>query len=140
MPNLVPGAGGVNRPPPAPTTRKRSHTTARAAGKLAERVLVAWARSNGAPHAERRIAGARLDRGDVAGTPGLVIECKAPGPGSPVQLGPWLDETMTERDNDSATIGLLVVKRRNRGSPGQWYWVTDGDTMARLLREAGWWK
>jgi hypothetical protein len=70
----------------------------------------------------------------------VVIECKSPGPGSPVQLGPWLDETLTERDNDNASVGLLVVKRRNRGSPGQWFWITDGDTMSRLLRDAGWWQ
>ncbi len=119
--------------------RRRSRATARAAGKTAERMLVNWCRANGAPHAERRIAGAALDRGDVAGIPGMVIEQKAPGPGQPVQLGSWLDETIRERDNDGADIGLLVVKRRSRGNPGQWYWVTDGDTMARLLREAGWW-
>jgi hypothetical protein len=129
----------VTRPPPAPV-RKRNHTTARVAGKTAERVLVAWAQSNGAPHAERRVAGSRRDRGDVAGTPGLVIECKSPGAGSPITLAAWLDETMAERDNDNADIGLLVIKRYQRGSPGHWYWVTDGDTMARLLRAAGWWK
>jgi hypothetical protein len=69
----------------------------------------------------------------------MVIEAKAPGPGQPVQLGSWLDETMHERDNDGAAVGLLVVKRRSRGNPGAWYWITDGDTMARLLRDAGWW-
>lgn len=120
-------------------TQSRSRATARAAGKLAERVLVHWARANGAPYAERRMAGARFDRGDIAGIPGMVIEVKAPGPGSPTQLGPWLDETMIERTNDGAKLGILVVKRRGRGCPGQWFWVTDGETMVRLLRDAGWW-
>jgi hypothetical protein len=129
----------VSRPPADPA-RKRSHRTARIAGKTAERLVVAWARSNGAPHAERRVAGARHDRGDIAGTPGLVIEVKAPGPGTPIQLGPWLDETFVERDNDNASVGLLVVKRRNRGSPADWYWICDGITMAKLLRDAGWWQ
>lgn len=121
----------------APVSRTRS--AARSAGKTAERVFVAWARNNGAPHAERRVAGARKDRGDVAGIPGMVVEVKSPGPNSPTQLGPWLDETLAERDNDDAVIGMLVIKRRGRGCPSQWFAVTDGDTMARLLREAGWW-
>mgnify|MGYP001591573396 CR=1 FL=1 len=118
--------------------RRRSRATARAAGKDAERALVEFCRANGAPHAERRIAGATAARGDIAGIPGVVLEQKAPGPGQPVELGSWLDETMRERENDGATIGLLVVKRRSRGNPGDWYWVTDGNTMAWLLRDAGW--
>lgn len=97
-----------------------------------------WVRAQGAPYAEKRIAGARLDRGDVAGIPGVVIEVKCPGPGQPTELGPWIDEAIVERDNDAAAVALLVVKRRNRGSPADWYWITDGTTMAKLLRDAGW--
>jgi hypothetical protein len=102
-------------------------------------VLVAYARNSGAPHSERRIAGAAKDRGDIAGSPGVVLEVKAPGKGQPIDLAGWWDETVIERANDNAEIGILVIKRRNRGSPGDWYWVTDGKTMTRLLREAGWW-
>lgn len=133
------GVAGVPRPPAMAPPRSRTRAAAKAAGKLAERLVVTWARANGAPHAERRIAGAQFDRGDIAGIPGMVIEVKSPGPSSPTQLGPWLDETMTERVNDNAAVGLLVVKRRGRGDPGQWFWVTDGETMAQLLRAAGWW-
>jgi hypothetical protein len=123
----------------APIRRgSRSAATAREAGKMAERLVVAYTRSRGGRHAERRLAGSTKDRGDIAGVPGVVIEVKSPGPNSPIELGPWLEETLTERDNDGAAIGLLVVKRRNRGSPADWYWITDGATMTRLLNEAGW--
>jgi hypothetical protein len=120
--------------PPA----RRKASTARRSGKTAESVLVAWLKGQGAPYAERRIAGARLDTGDVAGIPGVCIEVKCPGPDAPMRLAGWLDETLAERDNGNAELGILAVKRRGRGSPGQWYWITDGDTMARLLRDAGW--
>jgi hypothetical protein len=121
-----------------PVVMRRSQRTAQRAGKTAETVLVAWLRSKGARYAERRLAGARLDKGDVAGIPGVTIEVKCPGPKAPVTLAAWLDETMTERDNATADVGLLCVKRRGRGSPSHWYWVTDGDTMLQLLTDAGW--
>jgi hypothetical protein len=140
------GAGGRRSPksPPAPgtitniTRRSRTQTTARAAGKEAERLVVAFLRGHGARHAERRLAGNAVDRGDVAGIPGVVVEVKSPGPDAPIALGPWLKETLAERDNDGARLGLLVIKRRQYGAPGDWYWVTDGHTMAQLLQEAGW--
>jgi hypothetical protein len=105
---------------------------------MAERLVVGFLRSHGARHAEKRLAGAAKDRGDIAGIPGVVIEVKCPGPDAPITLGPWMTETMNERDNDGAEIGLLVVKRRQMGAPGDWYWITDGHTMIRLLHEAGW--
>ncbi len=141
------GTGGMGSvkpspvPAPIPITRNRrsrSQSTARAAGKEAERLVVAYLKGHGARHAERRLAGSAVDRGDVAGIPGVVIEIKSPGPDAPIQLGPWMTESTTERDNDGADIGLLVVKRRQRGYPGDWYWITDGETMVRLLHEAGW--
>jgi len=116
----------------------RSRATARRAGYDAEAALVAYLRDNGAPHAERRVAGSAVDRGDAAGVPGIVFETKNPGLDGRVLLGPWLAETMRERDNDGAEVGLLIIKRRLRTSPADWFWVTDGTTMVRLLAAAGW--
>lgn len=116
----------------------RNPRTARIAGRTAESDVVAWLRGQGAVHAERRKAGERLDRGDVAGLPGVVIEVKNPGAGRPIELGSWLTETMRETANDNASVGLLVVRRRLQLSPANWYWITDGNTIAPLLRAAGW--
>lgn len=142
---LDPGTGSRSQEPlpvpvPIPPKRRRtrSPTTAKAAGKTAERLVVAFLKGRGARHAEARVAGAARDRGDVAGIPGVVIEVKSPGPDAPITLGPWLTETLAERANDNADIGILVVKRRRMTSPADWYWITDGSTMTRLLTEAGW--
>lgn len=127
-------SGPCDTPQPA----SRSRATAKAAGKGAERAVVDYLRVNGARHAERRLAGSTKDRGDVAGIPDVVIEIKSPGPGAPMDLAGYLTEALAERDNDGATIGLVVVRRRRCGSPGQWFWLTDGETMIRLLHESGW--
>lgn len=116
----------------------RTRATARRAGYDAEADLAKYLRDNGATHAERRVAGSAKDRGDAAGVPGVVFEAKSPGSDGKIQLGAWLTETLRERDNDGAEIGLLVIKRRLKASPADWYWVTDGATMVRLLRDAGW--
>lgn len=65
----------------------------------------------------RRQAGAK-DRGDVGGLrihgQRVVIECKSPGPGRPVDLGTWIREAETERGNDDAAIGIIIHKRPGR--------------------------
>jgi hypothetical protein len=116
----------------------RNRATARRAGYDAEADLVTWLRLEGATHAERRVPGSAKDRGDVAGVPGVVFEVKFPGRDMPVRLGPWMDETLRERDNDGADLGLLVIRRPMRLCPADWAWCTDGTTMTRLLRAGGW--
>ncbi|RKN35969.1 hypothetical protein [Streptomyces hoynatensis] len=60
------------------------------------------------PAAERRALSGALDKGDIAGIPGLVIEVKA---AATQLIGPWQRETLTEMENASAETGMLVVKR-----------------------------
>lgn len=61
------------------------------------------------PHVERRALNGTLDRGDIAGIPGVVIEVKA---AERLALAAWQRETLTEMANANADFGLLVVKRK----------------------------
>ena len=49
-------------------------SAAKRKGSGAERDVVAWLKANGYPYADRRLAGATLDKGDVSGIPGVTIE------------------------------------------------------------------
>ena len=103
-------------------------------GTAWESQVVAYLRDRGWMHVERRALNGAKDRGDVAGIPGLVVECKA---ASRHELAAWVDEAKTERDNDGAKYGVVWVKRRGKGTPRDAFVVMDGDTFADLLAEAG---
>lgn len=99
-----------------------------------ESAVVTYLRENGVPHAERRSLNGANDRGDIAGIPGVVIECKNE---KTITLAAYADETETERRNDGARIGLAWIKRRGKASPAYGYVLLDGATAVRLLAEAG---
>lgn len=99
-----------------------------------ETAVVQFLKENGVPHAERRALNGVKDRGDVAGIPGVVIECKNE---RAVTLAAYADEAMIEAENDGAPIGLAWIKRRGKVSPGAGYVLLDGYTLVRLLTEAG---
>lgn len=85
-------------------------------------------------HAERRALHGNVDKGDLAGMPGVVGEmkdCKK------LEFGPWLKEALLERDNAGASIGFVWAKRRGHPLPEDGFAVTDGTTFMKLLREAG---
>lgn len=106
----------------------------KAKGSSAERDLVAFLRANGFPHAERRLAGATKDRGDIAGIPGVVIEAKNC---ARTELGAWVDEALVEQANDRADLGVVWHKRRGRRDPAGWYVTLTGAQFTALLRQAG---
>lgn len=108
----------------------------RAKGTLAETAVVDFLRGHGWPQAERRALNGAVDRGDITGTPGVVWEVKYAG--TVMKIGPWLQETHTERLNAVAAYGVLVVKPSGLGvtKVGSWYAVmTDGD-FGRLMSQA----
>lgn len=58
-------------------------------------------------------AGRPDDRGDIAGLPGVVIECKAH---REIELASFMDEAIREAANfPTPAMPVLVVKRRNKG-------------------------
>ena len=98
-------------------------------GTAFETAIVAYLRDHGYPHAERRALHGTLDRGDVAGVPGVVIEAKAT---KAIDLAAAVDEAEAERVNAGARLGIAVVKRRMR-SVGDAYAVVPLRVMVELL-------
>jgi hypothetical protein len=83
---------------------------------------------------ERRALTGAVDRGDITGLPGVVVQCKA---SARVDLSGWLRETMQQVANDQAAIGFCVHKRKMHADPLDQYVLTDLRTILQLLKEAG---
>jgi hypothetical protein len=101
-------------------------------GTAAETAIVAYLRSIGFVHAERRALNGTQDRGDIAGIPAVVIEAKNC---ARQELAAWVAEAERERDNDNASLGVVWHKRRGKGHPGDWFVTMSGHQFAHLLRE-----
>ena len=106
----------------------------KAKGTSWESEIVAFLRSAGWPHVERRTLNGATDRGDIAGIPGIVIEAKSV---KTITLGAYVVEAAKERANDRADLGVAWIKRRGKASAGHGYVVMDGAQFAWLLKEAG---
>lgn len=110
-------------------------SAAKRKGTAAESAVVAYLRDAGAVHAERRSLNGAKDRGDVAGIPGVVIEVKNH---AHIDLAAFVDEAERESWNGPVSeVGVAWIKRRGKGSPGEWYVAMTGDTFRHLLIEAG---
>lgn len=116
----------------------RTLKAAKAAGSALEHAtarFLAWAMGDDRIE-PRRLSGAK-DRGDIGGLrirgQRVVIECKSPGPGRPVDLATWYREATIEAGNDDAAIGIIVHKRHGRsldtreGVGAQWVTMTMDD-------------
>lgn len=106
----------------------------RAKGTDWERAIIEYLKTRGWPNAERRALAGNLDRGDVAGVIGVVIEAKN---AARVELASWLDEANEEARNAKVYLGVVWFHRKGKGSPGQGYVLMDGHTFTKLLTEAG---
>jgi hypothetical protein len=109
-------------------------SASRKKGTAWESAIVTYLRGNGVPHAERRALAGTLDRGDIAGIPGVVIEAKS---AARLDLAGWLAEAECERANDHATHGIVWAKRTGRTSPADGYAILSGAALVQLLTEAG---
>ena len=103
-------------------------------GSTFELEVARFLEANGFPYAARRFgAGAKLDRGDIDGIPGVVIEVKNH---ARIVLSEWVDEMRVEQANAGANEGIVVVKRK--GKPvAESYVVTTLAEWARLNGDAG---
>lgn len=101
-----------------------------------ESAVVEFLQRNGFPSVERRALAGNLDRGDIAGIPGLVIECKDV---AALNLAGWCDEAHQEAVNARAPWWCVVVKRRrskgSTGSAADAYVILSLAVFADLLRE-----
>lgn len=101
-------------------------------GTAAETAIVTYLRTLGFTQTERRALNGSLDRGDIAGIPGVVIEAKNC---ARQELAGWVREAELERDNDGATLGVVWHKRRGKAHPADWFVTMSGAQFAALLRE-----
>jgi Holliday junction resolvase len=108
-------------------------SAAKAKGSGAERDVVKYLKENGFQYADRRLAGATLDKGDVSGIPGVTIEIKNH---AKMNLGGWIEELLVEMANDKAWTGVVWHKKRGRGSPADWYCTMPGYVWVDLLKRA----
>jgi hypothetical protein len=105
----------------------------KAKGSAWERAIVDYLRAAGWPFAERRIAGAAKDRGDIAGVVGVVIEAKNTASRN---LAGWIEETELERVNDNAWLGVVWHKRTGKASAADGYVTMTGAQFTALLARA----
>ena len=103
-------------------------------GTAFETLIVDGLRDMGWPYAERRAQRGTRDGGDIAGIPGVVIECKN---AARVDLAGWLREVEEETGNAGADIGAVVHKRKGTRNPAEQYVLLDFGTFCQLLHEAG---
>lgn len=106
----------------------------KARGTAAETAVVAYLQRRGWPHAERRALAGNLDRGDVAGVAGVVLEVKNC---AKHDLAGWTAEAKVEQANAGATIGAVVAKKRGTTDPGEFYAVLPFRQLCDLLAAAG---
>lgn len=99
-----------------------------------ESACVEHLRAHGSPNAERRALHGADDRGDIAGVPGAVIECKAE---VRFDLAGWTAELVAEMANDGSKVGFVWAKRTGRTSPADGYAILPPVVLLRLLAEAG---
>lgn len=81
-------------------------------GTAHESAVVRFLNDHGHPHAERRALAGSADRGDIAGVPGVMIECKAE---KSIDLAGYMDQVRVQTTNAGAQLGVAIVKRRNHG-------------------------
>lgn len=106
----------------------------RAKGTRAESAVVEFLRQNGFPYAERRALHGAVDKGDITGMPGVVIEVKDH---KTITLAEFMSELREEVNNANAQTGVAVVKRRGTLQVGDWYAVMPVSWWVDLLKEAG---
>lgn len=108
---------------------------AKQVGTAWESRIVAYLIERGWVNVERRALAGAMDKGDIAGIPGVVIEAKSH---NRIALAGWLSEAESERVTAAAKIGVVWAKRKGKSSAADGYVIMSGATFADLLKAAGW--
>jgi hypothetical protein len=107
---------------------------AKSKGTFFESLIVESLCRAGWSYAERRSLNGALDKGDITGVPGVVIEAKNHGT---LKLSAWIAEAAIEKANAEAEIGVVWAKRKGKGSADDAYVIMTGTEFMFLLRKAG---
>ena len=97
-----------------------------------ERAVVHYLHDRGFTHTERRAPGQPIDRGDVLGITGVVIECKDHATPTP---GAWLDQALEAATRSRADLAVVIAKRRGKPDPADSFSILRTDQLVDLLLE-----
>jgi hypothetical protein len=114
----------------------RTRASAKGAGQRFERLIADHLRDElGNEFIDIRPKNGRNDRGDIGGVRhnghSIVIEAKDYA--GVIHAGPWVKEAGTERGNDDALAGVVVIKRRGTAKPGEQFVLMEMDDFTALL-------
>jgi hypothetical protein len=93
--------------------------------------VVRYLQDHGYPYAERRALHGTDDRGDIAGVPGVMFECKSV---KSITLAEFANEVAVQTKNAGARVGVTVIKRRQR-PVGDAYVVMSLAAFVDLIRD-----
>ena len=106
--------------------------TSRRKGARWETEVVNYLRANGFPYAERRPPGQPIDRGDILGIAGVVIECKNQRQLAP---GAWIDQATQATHNTHADLAVVIAKRHGHPNVEDALAIMRTDHLLQLLHE-----
>lgn len=109
-------------------------TPSKRKGSAWELAIAKYLIAKGWKHAERRIAGSTVDKGDIYGIIGCVIEAKNE---KRIDLAGYMKELEVEMKNAKADTGVAIVKKRGTTNVGEAYAVMTVDTWVELMKQAG---
>lgn len=109
-------------------------TPSKRKGSSWELAIAKYLIDEGWRHAERRIAGSTVDKGDIYGILGCVIEAKNE---KRIDLAGYMKELDVEMRNAKATTGAALVKKRGTTSVADAYAVMPVSVWVDLLKKAG---
>jgi len=107
-------------------------------GTAAETAVMKYLKLNGFPKAERRALRGTYDAGDITGCDNLCLEVKAGEAAMTADdrtIDVWLAQTESERQFAKADYGILVVRRRGKGSPGDWWAYVQSSVFCWIISE-----
>lgn len=109
-------------------------TASKRKGSAWELAIAKYLVEQGWKHAERRIAGSTVDKGDIYGIIGCVIEAKNEKRND---FSGYMKELETEIANAKAATGVAIVKRRGYTDVGESYAIMPVKLWVALMKEAG---
>jgi len=109
-------------------------TPSKRKGSAFELAIAKYLVEQGWKHAERRIAGSTIDKGDIYGIIGCVIEAKNE---KRIDLAGYMKELEVECANAKATTGAAIVKKRGTTNVGEAYAVMPVRMWVDLMKQAG---
>ncbi len=109
-------------------------TPSKRKGSAWELAIAKYLIEKGWKHAERRIAGSTIDKGDIYGIIGCVIEAKNE---KRIDLAGYMKELKVEIANAKAATGVAIVKKKGTTDVGEAYAVMPVQVWVDLMKEAG---